>query len=386
MDLVLALALALATIPQASSPAAAPAAPALARASVATAAQLERLIQDGKADEAVKEGRPAVAAHPDDVDLRLALARALAATARHTNRQVNVKVSKDDTERGEIRLKDEDLRAATLQVDYDAALLDEALASLEFGIKRAPQRADLRVFQCFLLTDAGRIDQAKAAIESALAALPKTAATAKTMTAYGAERAKRGDPAGGAELLAPVVKAYPDDATIMIDYANVLTRLGRKYESYDAFDRATLLAPKDARTVRTKAIGAMLLRDYRRARGAFDTAFRLSHDVADEFASYAAVYGLDPGASATLMRELGKPAAASNPAVADLANAFVQAGTAGASSKEAMTLARSLLDSQQFVLAIPVLDRAVKASPKDAEATAMLQTAYRELGCASLAK
>jgi tetratricopeptide (TPR) repeat protein len=379
MDFVLALALTLATIPQvpASSP---------ALGGSATAAQLERLIKDGKADEAVKQGRPAVAAHPDDVDLRLALARALAAQARHANRQVNVTLSKADTERGEVRVKDAKLREAKLQVDYDTALLDEALASLEVGIKRAPKRADLRVFQCFLLTDAGRIGPAKAAIESALAALPKSDATAKTMTAYGAERAKRGDPAGGAELLAPVVLAYPDDAAILVDYANVLTRLGRKYESYDAFDHATLLAPKDARTVRTKAIGAMLLRDYRRARSSFDIAFQLSHDVADEFASYAAAYGLDPKLSATLMRELGAPVAAADPAVVDLANAFVQAGNAGAASAQAKALARSLLDSQQFVFAIPVLDRAIKASPKDSEASTMLQTAYRELGCPSLAK
>ena len=374
MDLVLALALVLAIVP-----------PAQAGKTVVTAAQLERLIQDGKADDAAKQGRPAVAAHPDDVDLRLALARALAAQARKANRQVSVTLSKEDTERGEVKLKDADLRTATLLVDYDTALLDEALAQLEAGIERAPHRSDLRVFQCFLLTDAGRIDAAKAAIESALTALPKTPATAKTMTAYGAERAKRGDPAGGAELLAPVTKAFPDDAAILVDYANVLTRLGRKNESYDAFDRATLLAPKDVRYVRTKAIGAMLLRDYRRARGAFDLAFRLGHDVADEFASYAAVYGFDPKGSASLMGELASPAAQADPAIVDLAHDFVRAGTAGASSEDALSLARSLLSSQQFVFAIPVLDRAVKAAPGNTEATTMLRTTYRELGCESLA-
>jgi tetratricopeptide (TPR) repeat protein len=373
MELVLALALA--TILQApESKADAP------------AAQLERLIQDGKADEAVKEGRPAVAAHPDDVDLRLALARALAATARRANRQINVTLSKEDTARGEVRVKDADLHTATLHVEYDPALFEEAIAQLDFGIKRAPQRLDLHVFQCFLLTDAGRIDRAKGAIASALATLPKNAALAKTMTAYGAERAKRGDPEGGALLLAPVVQAFPDDAAILIDYGNVLTRLGRKYEAYDAFDRATLLAPQDVRYVRTKAVGAMLLRDYRRARTTFDTAFRLGHDVADEFASYVAAYGLDPKVSAELMRELATPAASSDPAVVGLANTFARAGTAGASSEEAMALARSLLASEQFVFAIPVLDRAIKASPKNAEATTMLRTAFRELGCEPLAK
>ena len=51
-----------------------------------------------------------------------------------------------------------------------------------------------------------------------------------------------------------------------------------------------------------------------------------------------------------------------------------------------MTLARRLLASQQFVFAIPVLDRAIQASPQNPEARAMLQTAFRELGCESLAK
>lgn len=128
MDVVLALALALATIPQApGSNAEAP------------PAQIERLIQDGKADEAVKEGRRAVAAHPDDIDLRLALARALAATARRANRQINVTLSKEDTARGEVRVMDDDLHTATLHVEYDPALFEEAIGQLDFGIKRAPQ-------------------------------------------------------------------------------------------------------------------------------------------------------------------------------------------------------------------------------------------------------
>jgi tetratricopeptide (TPR) repeat protein len=381
MDVVLALALVLATIPQA----AAPAPPAPAKGAVATSAQLEQLINDGKAPEAVTQGRLAAKAHPDDAGIHLALARAIGATARKANRQVNVALSKEDTARGEVRVKDEDLHSATVKVEYDPALFEEAVGQVEYAVRLAPRRLDVRAFQCFLLTDAGRIDRAQAAITSALDALPKNAFTAKAMTAYGAERAKRGDPAGAAELLAPVAKAFPNDAAIQIDYANVLTRLGRKYESYDAFDRAMSLAPKDPKYARTKAIGAMLLRDYRRAQSTFDVAFRLGHDVSDEFASYAAAYGLDPKGSAILMRELGTAAPSADAAVVDLANAFVRAGDAGASSKEAMALARSLIASQQYVFAIPVLDRAIRVKPGDAEATTMLKTAYRELGCEPLA-
>jgi Flp pilus assembly protein TadD len=51
-----------------------------------------------------------------------------------------------------------------------------------------------------------------------------------------------------------------------------------------------------------------------------------------------------------------------------------------------MTLARQLIAAQQFVFAIPVLDRAIQANPKNAEAKTMLNTTYRELGCEPLAK
>jgi len=375
MNVLLALALAVASLPAAPD-----------RAATATAAQIERLTQDGKADDAMEKGRAAVAAHPDDVDLRLALARALAAKARRLSRLVDVELSQEDVDRGQVSVQDADLGAAPVRVDYDAGLFEEAILHLDFGIERAPRREDLRVFQCFLLTDAGRIDRAKAAIAAALLALPKTASLARTMAAYGAERAKRGDPAGGAALLAPVAEAFPRDASVLVDYGNVLTRLGRKSEAYAAFDRATQLAPQDVRYARTKAIGAMLLRDYRRAQGAFDAAFRLGRDVPDEFASYAATYGIDPKASAALMRELGTPTPSSDPSVVDLANTFVRAGTKGASSEDAMTLARQLIAAQQYLFAIPVLDRAIRANPKNTEAKTMLATAYRALGCEALAK
>ena len=81
MNALLALALTLGTIPGA--------APQKTTTGVATAAQVEKLTLDGKAEEAMEKGRAAVAAHPDDVDLRLALARALAAKARRSNRVLN---------------------------------------------------------------------------------------------------------------------------------------------------------------------------------------------------------------------------------------------------------------------------------------------------------
>jgi tetratricopeptide (TPR) repeat protein len=374
MNLLLAVALVLGTIPGATP-----------QAAIASAAEIEKLTQDGKADDAVERGRLAVNAHPDDVDLRLALARALAATARKAHRVVNVDMSQADIDRGQMAVPSAELSRAPVEVEYDNGTFEEAILHLDFAIKRAPQRQDLRVFQCFLLTDAGRVDRAKPAIASAIAALPKTPALAKTMAAYGAERAKRGDVAGGAQLLAPVAAAFPKEPSILTDYGNVLTRVGRKSEAYAALDRATALAPKDVRYARTKALSAMLLRDYKRAQTAFDAAFRLGRGVPDEFASYAAAYGLDPKTSAAMMGKLGSHGPGSDPSVADLANGFVRAAKAGPASDEALALAKHLVTAEQYVFAIPVLDRARQAAPTNADAKTMIKAAYRGLGCESLA-
>src|SRR5262249_27354515 len=118
---------------------------------------------------------------------------------------------------------------------------------------------------------------------------------------------------------------------------------------------------------------------------AFDTAFRKSKTPDDQFASYVAAYGVDPKAAAGLMRDLALPAASADAGVADLANAFAVTATAGPGSPPAMSLAHRLVDSKQLLLAIPVLDRAVKANPKLTEAQTMLAKVFSDLGCAKLA-
>lgn len=359
-----------------------PAAPA--PSPVASAAQIEKLTADGKAEDAMQQGRASVKARPDDVDLRLALARALAAKARKASRVLDARLSKEDVARGQAMVPGVDLASLPLRVEYDTPLLEEAVLHLNFAIGKAGSRSDLRVFQCFLFTDAGRVDRARVAIQSALSALPKTKDLAKTMTAFGVERGKRGDLEGAATLLAPVAEAFPRDAAVLVDYANVLTRLNRKTDAYAAFDRATTLAPTDARYVRTKAMGAMLFRDFKRARDAFNAAFRLGQGEADELASYAASYGLDPESSSFLMRRLVQAAPTTDATVTALAEAFARAGTSGPGSEDALRLARKLMADQQFVLAIPVLDRLIRAG--NDEAKTMLKTTYRELGSPRLAQ
>jgi tetratricopeptide (TPR) repeat protein len=285
-----------------------------------------------------------------------------------------------------VKIPGANLGDSPLQPGYDASLFEEAQLNLDAAIAASPKREDARAMKCFLLTDAGRIDRAKAAIVDAIAALPESRQTATTLIAFGAERAKKNDLAGGAELMAPVAAAFPGVAEIQADYGNLLTRLGRKREADAALDRALAAAPNDERTARTRAVAAMLLRDYPRARGAYDALFRAKRSANDQFASAAAAYGVDPKGAVEVMRSLAVPAAGADPGMSDLANLYALAGTAGAGSTAAMSLARRLVGSQQLVIAIPVLDRAAKADPKNAEAKKLLAEVYEGLGAPGLAK
>ena len=352
----------------------------------ASPAEIDRLAKSGKLDDAIAQGRAAAAERPNDPDTRLAVARALATKARRFNHVVNVKLSQKDLERGEVKVPNANLGDSPLQPGYDASLFEEAQLNLDAAIAAAPKREDARALKCFLLTDAGRIDRAKAAIVDAIAYLPESRETAKTLIAFGAERAKKDDLAGASELMGPVAAAFPGVAEIQADYGNVLTRLGRKREADAALDRALAAAPNDERTARTRAVAAMLLRDYPRARGAYDALFRAKRSPSDQLASAAAAYGADPKGSVEIMRSLAVPAAGADPGMTDLANLYAAAGTAGPASPAAISLGRKLVASQQLVIAIPVLDRAAKADPKNDEARKLLVQVYRDLGCAGLAK
>src|SRR5262249_50786132 len=152
--------------------------------------EVDALVRAGKIEEAIDKGRAAISQHPDDVDLRLVTARVLGGKARRFNHVVNVKLSQADLDKGQIALPAGKLDDTPLQISYDAGLFEEAILNLDEGIKRAPKREDVRVFKCFLLTDASRVDRAKVAIQETLDALPHTPDLAKTMTAFAAERTK----------------------------------------------------------------------------------------------------------------------------------------------------------------------------------------------------
>jgi tetratricopeptide (TPR) repeat protein len=360
----------------------------LASASAAApppSASVEDLLEAGKLDQAVSLARSQVLAKPDDVERRLAAAKALAARARRFEKVVEVQGSPSDLASGKVKVTKDDLDTATLSPTYDAAMYEEALLNLSEGIRRAPTRKDLRSMQLFLLTDGARIERASAALRDAVAKLPKEPGLAAELARFGAERTRCGDAAGGAQMLGIVADAFPEDAAVRADHGLSLARLGRKDEALAALDRAVASAPKDLRILRLRATAALILREYPRARSAYEAAFAAGRQDQDRFAAAVAAYGVDPAASKELFQELATPTASSPPAMIALAADFATAAAQGPASAAASNLAKKVVDGKQELLAIPLLDRYLKAKPGDRQAQERLSAVYRALGSPSLA-
>jgi tetratricopeptide (TPR) repeat protein len=350
------------------------------------AAAIDALLQAGKLDEAVAKGRAAVLAKPDDVDVRHAAAKALAARARRVEKVVEVAGTPSDLASGKVKVTREALDAGRITPTYDAAMYEEALLNLGEGLKRAPARKDLRSMQLFLLTDGARIERAAAALREAIAKLPAEPGLPGELARFGAERTRRGDPAGGAQLLRIVADAFPQEAAIRADLGLSLARLGRKEEALAALDRAVSIAPKDLRILRMRATSALILRDYPRARSAYEAAFTAGKQDGDRFAAAVAAYGNDPASSKELFQELAAPSASAPPAMLTLAVDFATAAAQGPGSVAASNLATKVIGAKQELLAIPLLDRYLKAKPTDAQARERLAAVYRALESPSLAE
>ncbi len=356
----------------ASAPAAAP--------RVTTASDIERLVRAEKLEEAVARGREAVGQQPADPDLRLALARALAAKGRRLERVLPPGAEVEDVTAGPLKLPGfAGAGPSSLEVVYEADAFEEAIVHLDEGIRRAPRRKDLRLAKIYLLTDAGRVPRAAAAIREAISALRGSEGLADELASFGAERARRGDDAGAAALLGLVASAFPDDPEVQADYGFTLGRLGRKAEAFRALDRAAQLAPKDARLLRMRANVAVVYREFARAMASFQAAFTASRDDLDRVGAAVAAYGVDPASSEPLFREIAGPAASAAPGAGELAARFLEVIARGPASAEAVALARELVSGSMQILALPLLERAVAADPELGEARAMLAGIYRGL-------
>jgi tetratricopeptide (TPR) repeat protein len=348
-------------------------------------AAIESLVKEGKLDEAVTAARAAVQAKPDDPDARLAAAHALAAKARHIERVVDVNVKAADVKAGRVVIPKYSTDMPTrLEVGYDSAMFEEALLHLSEGIRRAPQRKDLRLNQIYLLTDASRIDRAATALREAIAALPRSPGLAEELEAFGAERAKRNDAEGGAILLGIVAMAFPASGQVQADYSFTLARLGRKREAFAAMDHATA-ATADLKTHRMAATVGLVLRDFSRAHASYTAAYAISNAEEDHLGAAVSSYGVDPTAASAELLRMAQPAASSDPSVVPLAAMFLKAAEDGPLSSTTIDLAKNLIANHQEMLAIPLLDRILVAKPGHPEATKLLADLYDGLGCPKLA-
>ncbi len=345
----------------------------LGAAASSSPSEIQALVKDGKLDDAIAKGRAAVQAKPSDPELRMALAHALAAKGRSIHRVVSTTVDGKDLVAGKVALPainpDKPPRA---EVRYDPALFEEAAKNVREAVKLSPKRTDLRLEQCYLLTDAGDVDGALQAVRGALAALPHAGSLGTDLAAFGIERAKRGDPPGGATLLQPVAAAFPNDAAIAVDYGYILGQAGKKAEALKALNRALALAPTDLRVLRRRTTALMLLREFKLARAGWQAAFELSREDGERLGAAAAAIAFDAKTAKSELHELGAPAASADPALVDLAADLYTAASSPAAAAQNVSIAKKLADGKKELLALPILHRALAADRGLKDAAALL--------------
>ncbi len=350
-----------------------------------TAAEIEALVREGKLDEAIAAGRAAVAEAPGDPDRRVALAHALQAKGRTARKVVDVAVGAEELRSGGLKLPRLGPGTPTrTEVRYDAQLLGEALRSLQEAERLAPGRKDVVLKRCYLLADSGDVSGAKEAVGRAAAAFPADPTLAETLAALGAVRVEAGDPAGGAAILGAVAKAFPSSAPVHADWGYVLAQAGKKAEGLAALDRAADLAPNDLAILRRRATAAMLVRDFARARSAYRASAKTSGDPIDLLGAAAAAIASDLAAAKSELAGLARPEGAPPP-VAEAAADLLKAASRGPAERGNLDQAETLVRDGMEILALPILHRALRASPADSRAAEILAGIYRGFGFRSLA-
>jgi len=327
-------------------------------------------------DEAIAAARAAVNAKPDDPDLHMNLAQALIGKARRVGRVVDATLDSKAIAPGQqtIRLP-LGVKNSKIEVIYDPDLFEDALREVREAIRLAPMRKDLRFSESYLLTDAGDIERASAAIRRAIESLEGEPGLASTLASYGSERVKRGDVQGGAILLGVVATAFPGNASVQVEHASALARDGKGEEARTALDRTGEAASVDLDVHRKRALIALLLQDFSRAGDAFRKAYALSRQDPDRLGAAAATFGLDPSTAQFALEELAAPASSADPGAVEIAKAFMRA--VPAPREQRYDLAKFLMTKRQHLLAIPVLHRVLLEQPGHSQASGMLDGIYR---------
>ena len=139
--------------------------------------------------------------------------------------------------------------------------------------------------------EAGRIEQAEAHFEAALALVP---GRVSTLVNLGATRIRLGRPDAALPLLAQALAAEPDDADAWMHRGIALAELGRHGEALLAFERQSALRPDDAQawTNRASVLKALSRRD--EAAAAYRQAMAHGGDAALNSYYLAALTGADP--------------------------------------------------------------------------------------------
>lgn len=358
----------------------------LGAAASAEGTDVGALIGQGKFDEAIQLARRAVAANPKDPDARARLAHALAAKGRTVERVVDVSVGRKEIESGVIALpRIGPDRPGRPEVRYDPVLFEGSVEQIREAVRLSPARRDLRLTECYLFTDAGDIERAAAAIKAALAALPREGSLAQDLASFPVERARRGDLQGARILFGPVAAAFPGDAAVQSDFARVLAREGRRGDAQSALDRARSAASPDPRIHREIAATALILRDFRRARSAYQAAFERSRQDGDRLGAAVSAFRVDSKIARVELQELTTPAASADPALVALAERLVESTKGGAASKAVLAEARRLKNDGQDLLAIPLLDRALRSTPGNRDFALLLAEVLRGFGAEALA-
>jgi Flp pilus assembly protein TadD len=341
-------------------------------------AEIERLIEQDRLDEAIAAAREAVVQAPDDPDIHMALAQALATQGRDVMPVVTTEIDAADLTSGQHLLPFPRPGENTeIDVVYDRDLFEEALSEVRKAIRLAPQRIDLRYSEGYLLTDAGEIQKAAAAILRTIESGSDRAGLASILLSYGNERVVRGDPAGGATLLGVVAKAFPDDMEVLAAYGTALAQAGRRDEALERLDRAAELGLRDREIQRQKGVVSLLFQDFGRAHSAYLRAHMLSRDPADHFGVAASQFGLDPKSSLPDFEELASLTAVVDPDGIALAREFLRAISR---PEYRIELARALVADQRGLLAIPVLARMLDDDPDHAEARGLMARIYHDTG------
>ncbi len=355
-------------------------------AATSSPSEIGALIKQGKLDDAIAKGRAAVQAKPADPELRMALAEALAAKGRTIHRVMSTTVDGKDLVAGNVALPKLDPKNPPKpEIRYDPALYEEALKNVREAVKLAPTRTEIRLAECYLLTDAGDVDGGLQAIRDALAALPHSTDLGSDLAAFGVERAKRGDPRGGAVLLEPVAAAFPNDAAIAVDRGYFLGQAGKKAEAMKELDRAVRLAPTDLRILRRQTTALMLLREFKLARAGWQASFEVSREDGERLGAAAAAIAFDAELAKSELHDLGQPAASADEAMTGLASELLTAASSPAASTQSVSVAKKLAAEKKPLLALPILHRALAANKGLKDAAALYAEIERSFGFTTVA-